>query len=99
MPLSTVHVVGLGAVGTVMAIGLARAGADVHTYRSARGRVRILRAWYGDRMEAVRVTQHSRAFPTVRRHDAVLLALKWPHLQRVLSLIGPGLSGDNPLLL
>jgi 2-dehydropantoate 2-reductase len=98
-PLRTVHIVGLGAVGTVMGIALARAGVDVHTYRGNGPDVRRLRVSCHDRVLTVGVHHHARALPHVRGRDAVLIAVKWPHLRSALSLIAPRLTRDNPLLL
>jgi 2-dehydropantoate 2-reductase len=98
-PLKTVHIVGLGAVGTVMGIALVRAGVEVHTYRGNGPDVRTLRVSYHDRVETVGVRHHARALPNVRGRDAVLIAVKWPHLRSALSLIAPRLTRDNPLLL
>jgi 2-dehydropantoate 2-reductase len=99
VPLSRVHVVGLGAVGTVMAMALARAGVDVHIYRGNGPDVRTLRVSYRGRVETIGVRHHSRSMPQVRGRDAVLISVKWPHLRSALSLIAPRLTRENPLLL
>jgi 2-dehydropantoate 2-reductase len=99
VPIAVVHITGLGAVGTAMAIALARAGVEVHTYRGRGPDVRVLRASYGDRVERAVVRHHRCVEPVVRDGDAVLIAVKWPHLRRVLSRLAPSMTRDNPLFL
>jgi ketopantoate reductase len=97
-PFNTVHVIGLGAIGTVVATCLAKAGLAVHTYGGGHGSHRSLQTSYSDRVDQTDVFSHRCALPNVRTGDAVLIAVKWPHLLAVLEAIKPRLNCTNFLL-
>lgn len=99
IPPVPVHVVGLGAVGTLLAVALAKAGFSVHTYGGTAAPRRCLTVRHAGREETVVVTDHPATLPHVQEKEAVIVAVKWPHLQTILSAIGPTLSSGNPLLL
>jgi ketopantoate reductase len=52
-----------------------------------------------EREEAAVVDNHRVMMPHVQEQEAVLVAVKWPQMQSVLSEIGPRISFSRPLLL
>lgn len=96
---NTVHVVGLGAIGTLMAMGFAKAGIDVHIYDGDRRADATLQVFYGDHIDTVRVRKHTSDLPELGDGDAVVLAIKWPSLRNTLSRLIPRLTRNNFLLL
>jgi len=98
-PSVNVHVVGLGAVGTVLAAALAAAGFRVHTYKAGANDGAPLVVASPAHTQLTDVTWHGTDLPTVGDSDAVVVAVKWPYLERVIDTLAPRLTQSNPIIL
>jgi 2-dehydropantoate 2-reductase len=94
----TIHIFGLGAIGTLLGFGFAKAGLSVHTYAGGNSHVRHLTRRQVHQTDTVLVANHRIRLPRLQENDAVLVSVKWPHLEAALSSLSPFLHRASVLL-
>src|SRR5438105_1451563 len=95
---STIHIVGLGAIGTLLGVAFTKAGLSVHTYSGGNSSVRRLTRRHNNQNDTVLVTNHRARIPQLQENEAVLVSVKWPHLKAALSSLSPFLHHTSVLL-